>query len=240
MDSPSIPEAPIVELRRLKRALFLLIAEVEIHALGVLLAFSALLCRIPFIGLGQDELLLFLWVATQVGAASTFAGMLGRFGCRTVGARKFVYGAVVLDLIVFLIGLVALTGFVSPWVVFWAELPRLMSFILTLAYLTDLAVGAGEKDIAELLRKTGKALLWQLGLWPAVFFTGLGACFGAVAFACIVLPLVPLGLAGLGIILFIKVVLNYAIAVRGLRALVAWRINELEEGLQPSSNSSSV
>lgn len=240
MDSHNIPDAPIVELRRLRRALFLLIAEVEIHALGVMLAFSSVLCCLPFIGLGRDELLMFLWVAAQIGAASSLMGLVGRFGCRTVGVRKYVYGAVAMDLVVFLMGLVAITGLVPTWVVFWAEVPRLISFVLTLGYLTELAVGAKENEIAEVLRQTAKALLWQLGLWPAVVFTGLGACFGAMAFWCIVLPLVPLGLAGLGIYLFVRVVVNYAFAVRRLRAAVACNIKELEEGNMPSSSSGLV
>jgi hypothetical protein len=240
MYSPSIPEAPILELRRLRQALFLLVAEIEIHALGAILAFSALLFSMPIIGLGKDELLMFLWVAAQIGAASTLAGMVGRFGCRTVGAWKFVYGAVALDMVVFLIGLVAITGLVPTWVVFWAELPRLISFVLTLGYLTELALGASDNEIAELLRQTAKALLWQLGLWPAVIFTTLGACFGAVAFACIVLPLIPLGLICLGVFLFVRVIVNYSFAVRKLRAVVTRRINELEEGIVPSSSANSL
>jgi hypothetical protein len=236
MHSTRIPEAPTDELRRLRRALFLLMAEVEIHAFGVILALTGLLCCLPFIGLGREELLLVLWVAAQIGAASTLVGMVGRFGCRKVGLRKFVYGAVALDFAVFLLGVVGISGLVPGGVVFWAELPRLISFILTLGYLTDLAVGAGETEIAELLRGAAKALLWQLMLWPAVVFTAVGACFGAFAFACIVLPLLPLALAGLGVYLFVRVVVDYAFAVRRLRAVVAWRINALEEGATPSSS----
>jgi len=47
-----------------------------------------------------------------------------------------------------------------------------------------------------------------LMLWPVVVLTAVGVCFGAFAFACIVLPVLPLALAGLGVYLFVRVVVD--------------------------------
>ena len=146
------------------------------------------------------------------------------------------YLAVILDFVVLALGLIANLGIVPPWVVFWAELPRLFSFFLTLIYLTNLAEGASEPDIVLLLNQAKRAFLWQFIVWPGVVFTTVGACAAAVALACIVLPLIPLALLGLALFLFFKVVINYSHAIRNLRLAVKVRIKELEEGDLPSSS----
>ena len=236
MYSPTILHAPVNELHRLRRALFLLVAEIECHALGAILAISSLIFSLPAIGLGRDELQIFLWLAAQIAAASTLAGLVGRYGCRKVGLRWPVFLAVILDFVVLALGLIANLGIVPPWVVFWAELPRLFSFFLTLIYLTNLAEGASEPDIVLLLNQAKRAFLWQFIVWPGVVFTTVGACAAAVALACIVLPLIPLALLGLALFLFFKVVINYSHAIRNLRLAVKVRIKELEEGDLPSSS----
>lgn len=232
----TILHATTFELHRLSRAFWLLMAEIELHALGVMLVLSALVCTLPIIGLNKDDFQMLLGIAAQIAAVSTFSGLLGRFGCRNTGARWLILFAVLLDIPVLGLSVATLAGLLPPWAVFWGEIPRLISFILTLNYLSDLAEGASEPEIVDLLNQARKAVLLQLLVWPAVIFSALGACAGALALACFVLPLVPMGLIGFGIYLFVRVVVNYSLGVRKLRKAVALRIKELEEDESPSSS----
>lgn len=232
----TILHASSFELHRLNRAFWLLRAEIEIHALGVMLALSALVCTIPVIGLSKEDFQMLLGIAAQIAAVSTFCGLLGRFGCRNTGSKMLILFAVMLDVPVLCLSVATLAGLLVPWAVFWGEIPRLISFILTLNYLAELAEGASEPEIVGLFHQARRAVYLQVLIWPAMIFSTLGACAGVVAFACFVLPLVPMGLFGFGIYLFVRVVVNYSLGVRRLRKALALRIKELEEDGSSSSS----
>ena len=229
MTAPTILTATLTKLMMLRQGLWLLSAEIEGHALAVMMALATAVCTLPAIAVPREELLLVLWIAAQVATAGTLAGMIGRLRCRPVGKRWAIRTAVLFDLPVLALSLVHLISLAPPYLIFYGEIPRLLSFLFTLVYLRDLAEGAQEARAAELLLQVQMGVYWQFLIWPGMIIATVGACFLAIALFCVVAPLIPLALGGAGVVMFAKMVIRYSRAVHILQLAVTERLKALDE-----------